>query len=276
MKNKIDLLGVKIDPVTKEEAINRLDELMGRKSKSIVCTVNTEFIVRAQNDQEFREIINNSGMNLADGIGVLWAAKFLSLKTNKDSIFAYFSLVLKWFTSLCLIIFYPKYFSDPIPERLSGSDFIWSVAKYARDKNYKLFLLGGGATVAERAALELQTKVYGLKVAGVHSGNPEQTEEIIEAINKSKADILLVAYGAPKQEKWLHENLKKTSCKIGIGLGGTFDFVAGVKKRAPKIMQTLGLEWFFRLILEPKRFIRQLALPKFMIMILKYQISLSK
>lgn len=266
--SKINLLGVNIDPVSREDAVSYLDDLMSKKSKQMICTVNTEFVDIAQHDLEFKKILNGSGLNLADGVGILWGAKFNSLSHSNTIIGSKIYIFFKWLITLILIPLYPAYFRKPIPERIPGSEFVWDIARYARDNNYKLFLLGGLPTVAERTALQLQTKIYGLKVAGVHSGGIKETKEIIDTINKSKANILLVAFGAPKQEKWLHANLNKTCCQLGIGVGGTFDFIAGVKKRAPVFIQKIGLEWAYRLILEPKRIKRQISLPKFVLMIL--------
>lgn len=270
--HRIQILGVGIDPVTKESALSKIDELMVSGKKRLICTVNTEFIEIANKDAEFKRILNNSYLNLADGIGVLWAAKFNSLVVGKSAL-SKIEVFFYWLATLILIPLRPNYFKSPIPMRITGADFVWDLAKYARDKNYKIFLLGGMPTVAERTALQLQTKVYGLKVVGVHSGSPKDTEDIVNCVNKSKADIILVAFGVPNHSKWLDANMKNMCCKIGVGVGGTFDFIAGVRKRAPIFMQKLGLEWLFRLIQEPKRIKRQLSLPAFVINVLKNKIN---
>jgi N-acetylglucosaminyldiphosphoundecaprenol N-acetyl-beta-D-mannosaminyltransferase len=260
LRKTVDVLGVKIDAITKEEILERLSVLMEQKNKSILATVNSEFIIKTKEDLEFRKILNDeSKINLADGIGVLWSAKFLQSK-KINPMFTIF----KWFGYILLIPFFPKYFRQPIPERISGADFIWDIARFAAKNKYKIFLAGGAPTIAERTALILQTEIPELRIAGIHSGKASDVIEIVTAINKSHADILILAYGAPKQEKWLSENLKKTNCRLGIGLGGTFDFVAGERLRAPKFIQDIGLEWFFRLIQEPSRFGRQLSIPKIM------------
>lgn len=271
-KNRIKILDIGIDPVTKEEAIEKIDKLLLSDKKRLLCTVNTEFIEIANKDTEFKDIINHSYLNLADGVGVLWAAKFNSFKIKKSP-FSSFLLFLYWLFTLILIPFRPSFFKNPIPERITGADFIWDISRFACANNYKIFLLGGMPTVAERTALQLQTKVYGLKVAGVHSGSPKDTDEIIESVNKSKADIIFVAFSAPEHTKWLDQNMKKMCCKLGVGVGGTFDFIAGTKQRAPKVMQRLGLEWLYRLVQEPKRIKRQLSLPTFSIRVLQDKIK---
>lgn len=262
-------MDVKVDDITTKEANDRLAEMLSYKSASIITTPNTEFIVAAQNNEEFKSILNEkSKLNLPDGTGILWAARFLYLQTPKDKFWRFLVILFQWIGTIVLIPFAPKYFRFPLHEKIGGADFIWQVAKIASSGKHKIFLLGGAATVAERTALKLQTDVENLRIAGVHSGTPKETEEIIEAINKSRADILLVCFGAPKQEKWLAENVSRTCCKVGIGLGGTFDFIAGERQRAPKWMQKSGLEWLFRLIIEPARIKRQLIIPKFMWLVL--------
>lgn len=267
MIKKTKILGVRIDALTKAEANAKLYSFFERDKKSIITTPNTEFLIKAQNDLEFQKILNSSDLNLCDSFGLLWAARFQ--KTNLPNSFLKYPLCfLYWLFSIIIIPIFPRYFQSVIPERIPGSDFIWDIAKFAAKENHKIFLLGGAPTVAERTALKLQTDIDNLRVSGVHSGDISETPQMIEAINKSRADIILVAFGAPKQEKWLKENLGKTNAKFGIGLGGTFDFIAGVRKRAPKWMQKSGLEWLYRLSIEPKRIVRMLAIPKLMVLVL--------
>ena len=233
-------------------------------------------VIRAQSDPELKDILNKkSKLNLADSVGLLWAAKFDSLPLPKDLILKKITIVLQWIITLIMLPILPRWFKKPIVDRISGSDFVWPLAKLAAKEKYRIFLLGGAATVAERAALKLQTDIYDLRIAGVSSGSPDDTNEIVEVINKSRADILLVAFGSPKQEIWLNRNLARTCCKIGMGIGGTFDFIAGEKKRAPLWMRKTGLEWFFRLVHEPSRFKRQLSIPKFMWIVLANRLKKS-
>lgn len=268
---KIDLLGVKVD--SEKLSDGQLDGLFKSQKKHLIFTPNTEFVMRAQRDENFKKILNKADVSLPDGIGLLWAAKFLSMKSPDIWGIKQIVIVLQWLITILLIPIIPRYFKNPISERISGADYVWDLARYAKENNLRLFLLGGGPTVAERAALVLQTEIYGLKIAGSSSLSPKDSKEIIEQINKSKADILLVAYGAPKQENWLFDNLKKTTAKIGMGIGGTFDFIAGTRKRSPKWIQRIGLEWFFRLIIEPKRIFRQLSIPAFMCLVLRKRLS---
>jgi N-acetylglucosaminyldiphosphoundecaprenol N-acetyl-beta-D-mannosaminyltransferase len=269
MISETNILGIKVNTFSKDEALYKLEQYLDNSGHHIVCTVNSEFIINSLKDTKFKEIINNqSSMNIADSFGILWASWFLSLNYPQN-IFGQVYLIFVWFFSLFLIPFFPNIFKSIIPEKISGSDFIWDISRLAAKKSARVFLYGGEITIAERCALKLQTDISDLRVVGVEKGKPlPDPHQIISKINDSRADILMIAIGSPTQEKWLSEYLPKTCCKIGIGLGGTFDFVSGATPRAPKWMQKSGLEWFFRLIIEPRRIKRQLALPKMFVLVL--------
>lgn len=269
-RKTFQILGIKVDQISLADAEDKIVKLVQSNQKSIAATVNTEFVIRAQTDYQFKNILNNkSQLNLPDSFGILWAGYFLSLKSPKKPYLKFIYLFLIWLLSIIFMPIFPRVFKTPFKEKISGSDFIWSIARIAAENKYKLFLFGGAPTIAERAALKLQTDIYDLRVAGVYPGDmTKPASEIIEAINRSRADILLVCLGAPLQEKWLAENLAKTGCKLGVGLGGAFDFTAGIIPRAPLWMRKSGFEWLFRLITNPKRFKRQLALPKLILRVL--------
>lgn len=266
---KYKILDINLDPLTVAEAEENISTLLNCQKEFTVTTVNTEFIIKAQTNPEFKKYLNNfSTLNLADGAGVIWAGKFLSFKELDLPVLREIIIFLQWLGTILLIPTFPRLLKGPIPEKITGSDFVWNLARLAQKENLRIFLLGGKDTVAERAALKLQTDIYGLKLAGVSSFDPAQTEQALEAINRTRPDLLFVAYGCPTQELWLQENLKKTTAKLGIGLGGTFDFLAETRKRAPAWMQHSGLEWLFRLFQEPRRLGRQLTIPHFMYLIL--------
>lgn len=270
-RKKIFIFGIPIDCFNKTELLRYIGKKINGKTPLLITTVNTEFAYAALLRPEVLAMLNNSSLNLADGVGILWASKYLSLSLPKQNIWRQIVGFFKLLTSLSAIIFYPKYIRSPIPSRISGADLIWDLAKFAEKENLKIFLLGAQPTVAEQAALYLQTGILNLKVAGTYSGSPkiEDEDKIVKIIKKTEADILFVAYNVPAEELWLERNLKKTGVKLGIGVGGTFDFLAGRKKRAPKFLQKIGLEWFWRLISEPKRINRQFALPKFVWQVFK-------
>ena len=269
-RNRVKILDVPIDSFSKEEILEYLKEKINLKMPVNINTVNTEFIIQATNKPEVMEMLKNSSLNTADGVGILWAAKFLSLKIHSK-----IQLFFKYILSILSITFYPKYIRNPLKFRITGADFIWDLCRFAKDQNLSVFLLGGEPTVAEQAALKLQTEILGLKLAGTYGGSAkiEDEEKIVSIIKKTKADILFVAYGVPNEELWIYRNLKSTQVKVAIGVGGTFDFLSGRRKRAPKFLAKIGLEWFWRLIIEPKRLKRQMALPKFMSKIYRYKLN---
>ena len=168
----------------------------------------------------------------SDGVGLLWAAKRLN---------------------------------TPLPERVTGSDGVPIIAERAAKEGWKLFLLGAGEGIAQKTAEILQARYPGLQIAGVYSGSPRAEEEanIVERVNASGADILFVAYGAPEQDKWIARNAPRLNTAMAMGVGGSFDFIAGIVPRAPRTMQRLGLEWLYRLIIQPWRIKRMMRLPRF-------------
>ncbi len=266
MAKPVEILGIKIDPLTHAEFIEKLKHLFRKRGKSQIATVNSEFIETAQVNPDFKDVINSSSLRLADGIGILIASKFNSLPLTDIPVLRTLQAIYQM--KICLIspLFYPKYIKSVIRERLAGADVVYDIIKLSLDNNYKIFLLGALPGVADKASLILQTDNYGLRVVGTYAGSPniEEEDKIVSLINKHKADIIFVAFGAPKQDLWIARNLKKTTAKLAVGVGGTFDFIAGNAKRAPLWIQNHGLEWLYRLVAQPSRLKRQIALPKFL------------
>ncbi len=238
------LLGVRVDRISQQQAIQQIDQLVTRHNASptttIPCqqvvTVNTEFVMMAQHNTVFRNVINHAALVVADGIGIVWGTRYLG---------------------------------KPTPERVTGVDTLVELAKHCATKSYRLYLLGAAPGVAEEAAVCLQTLAPGLQVAGTYAGSPSPIEEdaIIERVRVAKADILCVAYGAPAQELWIARNLSRLPVAVAMGVGGAYDFLSGRQRRAPRIMQQMGLEWLYRLYREPWRLRRMLAIPRFMLLV---------
>ncbi len=235
MQDKINILGVPIDNVTMDEAIMRISQFVASAQTHTVFTPNPEIIMLAKENERLMGILKNASLVVPDGIGVVIASKIQKGSTLK--------------------------------ERVAGYDLVQNTMKQAVGKGYKYYFLGSKPEVAKEAAKQMTATYPGLQVVGVRDGyfKPEETLEIIEEINKSKANILLVALGAPKQEVWIdeHKHLLK-HVKVLIGVGGSLDVMAGVAKRAPLIFQKAGLEWFYRLIMQPTRITRMMVLPRFM------------
>jgi len=224
MKNKI--LGVEIDNVNLSEAVSRIQGFLNSSQSHYVVTPGPEFLMLAKEDQEFKNILNNASLSICDGTG-LWLAS--------------------------------RYLKKPLTARITGIDLIWQLAKKFEKSNYSFYLLGAKDKIAEKAAEKMVKRYPGIKIVGSESGfrfwgMRLSDKVIIDKINRAKPDLLLVAFGAPKQEKWIYHNLPKLkSVKVAIGVGGSFDFIAGKIKRAPVFFRKMGFEWLWRLLMEPWR-----------------------
>lgn len=247
---KIDILGVQVNADTKNTIIFLVKKLLVEKQKIFIATPYSEMIVRAQKDRRFRDILNSATFVLPDGIGILWSAKYLQLTTYNRLLNLWYLVV-----SLGSIIFHPKYIHSPITEKISGSDFIWDLAKIAEERGYSIFLLGGYGDTPKLAADKLKSRFRNLQIAGIYSPPREEGigEVIIQQINSAHPDFLFVALGPVAQEKWIAENLPKLNVKLAIGLGGTFDYLAEKRAPAPQIWRRTGLEWLWRLLTQPWR-----------------------
>jgi len=251
------ILNCKIHSLTSDQVFQQIYESLKTGSKRRIITVNSEYVLEARKDKNFQNIINNSDLTVADGIGILWAAKFQSLPVSSNVIIRAIQCVAQYTWTGGSLMFWPKYCRTIIPERISGikiSQSVISSQLTVTDKP-RIFLLGGYNGVAEK----IRKKFSWSNIVGTYEGAPESKDDTIKAceiINRAEPDILFVAYGNPasRQEKWIEENLPKlSSVKIAMGVGGSFNFLAGNIARAPKWIQRIGLEWLWRLIREPKR-----------------------
>ncbi|QWT52113.1 WecB/TagA/CpsF family glycosyltransferase [Eubacterium sp. MSJ-33] len=223
---RIRLLNTEIDNISMEEALDRIDTMAQEKKPSYVVTPNLDHIVTIERDAYFREAYAHADLILADGKPLLWIAK--AKKT-------------------------------PIREKISGSDLFPRIAQHAANKGYTMFFLGAGEGVAQKAAEELKKKYPSLMVIGCYAppmGFEHDREAVLQIINRvktAKPDILVVGLGTPKQEKFLYRHYKQMGVPVSLGLGASFDFIAGNRKRAPRWMSNHGLEWLYRTLQEPKR-----------------------
>lgn len=231
MPSTVEVLGIRIDDVSAAEMLDALAHFVDQGGAHQISTVNTEFLMAAQRDPEFAAVLRHTALNVPDSVGILWAARWLG---------------------------------RPLRERVTGSDGIYRVAGLCARCGYRLYLLGAAPGVAERAAGQLSTCFPGLVICGTESGSfaREHERAIAARVRAARADVLLVAYPAVPQEKWIARNLAHAGAAVGIGVGAAFDFVAGVQRRAPLWMQRLGLEWLYRLLREPRRWRRMLVLPR--------------
>jgi N-acetylglucosaminyldiphosphoundecaprenol N-acetyl-beta-D-mannosaminyltransferase len=238
------VLGVRVDRCTQRQALDVIMNILNRArtdDQQALCqqivTVNPEFVMFAQSNPSFLQAINQAALVVPDGIGIVLALRYLR---------------------------------HPTPERVTGVDTVVALAKRCAEQKYRLYLLGAAPGVAELAASRLQEMAPGLEIAGAYSGSPAPSEEdeLIERLRAARADVLYVAYGAPAQDLWIARNRTRLPVAVAMGVGGSFDFLAGRQRRAPQIMQRVGLEWLYRLYREPWRWRRMLALPRFAIQVI--------
>ena len=222
--SRIRLLGVPIDAVTAEEAVATIRALLARSGKH-VATPNSEMLVEASKNPAFHDLLNRTALNLPDSAGLLYAARFTG---------------------------------QSLPERVTGVD---TVIRLLADlgPEHPVFLLGGARDSADRAAGELLRRNPRLKIVGTDGGSSgdHDAARIVAKINAAAPHLLLVAFGAPRQDVWIDRYLPDLrTVRVAMGVGGTLDFLAGTKKRAPKLFQSLGIEWLWRLVREPWRWRR--------------------
>ncbi|RVU54573.1 WecB/TagA/CpsF family glycosyltransferase [Anaerosphaera multitolerans] len=243
--DKVSIFGVDIFNVNFEEAMDIIKGFLKEDRIHTVVTPNTEIVMDAKNNTEMREILNTKDLSVPDGIGLIYGSKIRK---------------------------------KPLKERVTGFDISMKLIDIAREEGYSLYLLGTKPEVVEKAYNNLKEKYPDLNLAGFHHGyfngthlgmkDHEEELKVIEDINNVKPDIVFLGLGYPKQEIWMEENAKKLHSKLIIGNGGVIDILAGEAKRAPDIFIKLNLEWLYRLLSNPSRIKRQVAIPKFLISIL--------
>ena len=228
--SRIKFLNIEVDNLTMDEAVERSDELIQENRCSYVVTPNLDHIVQIEKDPFFKEVYDHADLILTDGKPLIWISKF---KNN------------------------------PIKEKVSGSDFFPRICELSARKGYKIFILGAAEGVADIAAKNLKNKYQNLQIVGTYSppfgfeNNQDEIAHICSLLNESKPDILACALGAPKSEKFVYKHLKDLNVPLSMSIGATIDFEAGVVKRAPKWMSDVGLEWFYRMIKDPKRLVKR-------------------
>jgi N-acetylglucosaminyldiphosphoundecaprenol N-acetyl-beta-D-mannosaminyltransferase len=222
---RVMLLGIPVDAVTMDQAVGKILRFLEGHRQHQVITPNNEMLVEAARNAAFRHVLHDASLNIPDSTGLLFLAKFTKQK---------------------------------LPQRVTGTDTMQKLCQILTPEA-PVFLLGAKPGVAERAAEILKSRNPRLRIAGTYAGSPRDADarDIIARINAVNPAVLFVAYGAPAQELWIARHLSSlTSVKVAMGVGGAFDFVAGMQKRAPSWMRTIGLEWLWRLIREPRRFKR--------------------
>ncbi len=239
MRKRVVILGVAIDDVLMDEAIAAVARFIGEGGPHQIVTVNPEFVMEARRNRPFRRVLAAADLATPDGFGIILAARWLG---------------------------------TPLRGRVTGIDLTERIAAEAAQRGWSLFLLGAAPGVAERAAAALQRANPRLRIAGCYAGSPRPADEppIRERILAARPDVLLVAYGHPAQDLWIARNQPLLRVPVAIGVGGTFDELAGVVPRAPALVQRLGLKWLYRLIVQPWRWRRIMtAAPLFLWTVLR-------
>lgn len=241
----IEIYGVKLENTTLDEATSIVEDFLDGEGAKVIFTPNTEIVMACKTDLEMRKLINSADLVVADGIGLIYASRI---------------------------------HKRPLKERVTGFDISMNILKMGEKRKVKLYLLGGKDGIAKAAKENIERDYPGIEVVGYHHGyfkgsqfgvEDDETEaKIISEINELKPDVIFVGFGFPKQEVWIDYNRDRLNTKLLIGNGGVIDILAGVSKRAPDIFIKLNLEWFYRLVKQPSRIVRQMALPKFLISVL--------
>ncbi|NLK67633.1 MAG: WecB/TagA/CpsF family glycosyltransferase [Clostridiaceae bacterium] len=238
--NRIDIHGVKIHDVNMNEAIDLINSWINETeiTSHAVYTPNSEIIMQAQRSSELKNTLNNANLLVADGAGVVLASKILK---------------------------------TPLKEKVSGVDLAKNLLKAYSGKDVGFYLLGGEPGVADLAAVNIISNYGKVKITGYNHGyfKSEEENDLIDKINSTKPDILLVGLGAPKQELWIHNNMYRLNCKVMIGVGGSIDIFAGKVSLTPEFIRKAGFEWLHRLLREPRRIKRMMDLPRFMLKTIK-------
>ena len=233
------ILGVRVDCLDTKETLERIEGFVGSGRLHHVATVNPEFVMRAQKNREFARVLDAADLCLADGTGVVWAARRQGCA---------------------------------LPGPVAGTDLVEPLAAMCARRGFRLFLLGAQPGVADQLAARLAAANSGLQVAS-YSGDPDASsdEEALRRIAEHRTDVLLVAYGAPTQEIWIDRLRSRLAVSVAMGVGGAFDYLTGRVPRAPAWMRRTGLEWLHRLVHQPWRFRRMTVLPLYALKVLSSQ-----
>lgn len=237
---KINVMGVNFDNVTMAEALDRAREILDGGKTAYVVTPNAEIVYEAMHNEEMMQLIGGASLVLPDGAGVVLGSKILG---------------------------------TPLKQKVAGVEFADHLLDVLIEKNLKLYLLGSKPGVAELAAEKMLEKHPGLQICGMADGYFKDEVEVVQKVNAAGADVLFVCLGAPKQELFMRNHLDELNVKMMIGLGGSLDSFAGTVKRAPRWMIKVNLEWFYRLLKEPKRLGRMMRLPKFILAVVAKKIK---
>ncbi len=237
MSKKVDVLGIEFDHTTKKETIHTLEKRIMENKKTFIVTANPEIVMHAQRDPHYKKTLQSADYIIPDGIGVIMGAKLLK---------------------------------NPLPERIPGFDLMKDLLHLANKESLRVFFLGAREEVLNKAIDNVKRDYPGIQVAGCHHGFFEENDlEVVSMVKESSPDMVFVALGFPRQERWIHNNYHLFQKGIFMGVGGSFDVLSGTIKRAPELWRKLNIEWLYRLIKQPQRWKRMAFLPLFILKILR-------
>ena len=236
MRRRVDILGVGFDRVALVDAVAQIEACLDRGERTFIITANPEFVMLCREDPELAAIAAGADLVVPDGTGAVVAARLLG---------------------------------DPLPGRAPGRLLVDRLAALATERRLSMFLLGAAPGIAERAAATLRGRHPELRIAGTYAGSADDDADVLPRVAAAAPDVLLVAFGMPKQERWIARNLPRLpSARVAVGVGGSLDYLAGAAKPPPGIVHAIGLEWLWRLVRDPRRWRRQRVLPHFVALVL--------
>ncbi len=238
-------------------------------SKSYVVKPYSEFLPAASGDPAIRQLLNKASLCLPDGVGILWASHYLSLEGGTARALLQLPL------SLFSLVLRPEVLRGKFPEAMHGVDFTWEMLRALDRAGLSVYLLGGTPEESRGSVKQIASRLPSLRIKGARPGYLKQDQGVIAEINSARPDALLVAMGFPRQEKWIAENLPRLNVKVAVAEGGSFTFISGAVSRAPNWMRRSGLEWLYRLLRQPSRWRRQLALPVFVWLVMRERLRSS-
>ena len=233
---RVDILGVGFDRVALVDAVARIEQRLDGGERTFIITANPEFVMLCRDDREVADIAAHADLVVPDGTGAVMAARLLG---------------------------------DPLPGRAPGRLLVDRLAALASERQLSVFLLGAAPGIAERAAATLRLRHPELRIAGTYAGSADDDADVVPRVAAAAPDVVLVAFGMPKQERWIARNMPRLpSVRVAVGVGGSLDYLAGAAKPPPPIVHLVGLEWLWRLVRDPKRWRRQRVLPMFVLLVL--------
>ena len=271
MPETVEILGVRFDNLTRRDAAGAIAAAAKGDGKRYVVKPYSEFMARSVDDAGVRGILNGADLCLPDGVGIVWAAHYLSLNGG------WARALLQLPLSLLSIVVGPTALRQPIREPMAGVDLTWEMLSQLERADASVFLLGGAEEEVRATVQRIEERLPGLKVAGARNGyfstSGGANDAVVAEVNAARPNALLVAMGFPRQERWIVANLDRLDISVAIAEGGSFSFIGGTVSRAPGWMRRSGLEWLYRLGRQPWRLKRQLALPRFVWLVLRERLA---